>query len=102
MVSIDSNEVGLCNQAIPPAEFFTQRISLHANGGTTRVTDFTETVTETATASTQQTMHNSNHFDTVACPEAATIIISILSDLMRPVSILIMVLFETFDLVTME
>ena len=89
VISTDPNAIGLCEEVIPPGDFFLQRISLLPNGGTTGVIDFTPLATTPATTestSAQQTMHNSNPFDTVACPEAATIIISILSALMRPVS----------------
>lgn len=88
MISTEKSTVGLCDQTIPPPDFFLQKIPFYPLGTSTGVADFSaapETVSA-FTASTPQTMHNSNLFDNIACPEAATIIISILSALMRVVS----------------
>ncbi|KAH9280985.1 WD repeat and FYVE domain-containing protein 3 [Echinococcus granulosus] len=84
VISTEKSTVGLCDQTIPPPDFFLQKIPLHPLGISTGVADFSATSETVSTfASTQQTMHNSNLLDNIACPEAATIIISILSALMR-------------------
>eukprot|EP00108_Taenia_solium_P001272 TsM_001024900 transcript=TsM_001024900 gene=TsM_001024900 len=85
VITTEKSSVGLCDRTIPPSDFFLQKISLHPLGTSTRVADFlaaSEAVSGFS-ASSHQTMHNSNVFDNIACPEAATIIISILSALMR-------------------
>ncbi|VDM30874.1 unnamed protein product [Hydatigera taeniaeformis] len=87
VIMMRKNTVGLCDQIIPPADFFLQKVPLHPLDTSTGLVDFLET-SETVSPPkdlTHQTMHNSSLFDSIACPEAATIIISILSAFMRVV-----------------
>ncbi|VDO03945.1 unnamed protein product [Rodentolepis nana] len=81
IMSTEKASSGLCDQTIPPTEFFLRSTNLEFKYGV--VSHPTES--EVPSVGPEfQTMHNSNMFDVVACPEAATIIISILSVLMRP------------------
>ncbi|KAL5107634.1 WD repeat and FYVE domain-containing protein 3 [Taenia crassiceps] len=85
VISTEKSTAGLCDQTVPPPDFFLQKVPLHPLGASTGVAGFSaasETIS-VFTTSIHQTMHNSNLFDSIACPEAATIIISILSALMR-------------------
>ncbi|VDD74216.1 unnamed protein product [Mesocestoides corti] len=83
VISSQNNEYGLCEETVPPASFFAQKIPLHPAGVVNGVADFAAATEPNAAPPMPQTMHNSNLFDSVACPEAATVIISILSALMR-------------------
>lgn len=83
VILAEKRSFGLCEQTIPPIEFFLQNTTLEFNCGVVSLPGGSEVA---LSGSENQTMHNSNLFDSVACPEAATIIISILSVLMRPVS----------------
>nr|CDS28413.2 hypothetical transcript [Hymenolepis microstoma] len=84
IISTEKTSSRLCDQTIPPTEFFLRSTNLEFKYG---VVSYPTESQVPSVGPEYQTMHNSNMFDVVACPEAATIIISILSVLMRPTPI---------------
>ncbi len=83
-ISLESEGYRLCEETIPQMEFFLARVALKPNSVLPASLYYPKD--ERTASPATVTMHNSSLAGSIACPEAATVIISILSALLRTVS----------------